>query len=92
MPIGERQVGKIEKQLRMWSTVLDDLVARPRISGTASRAGYREHLDDLQSKHQLLRAQFDRLKAAGRSERPDLEIGFDTAWKDIESSFAKLPG
>lgn len=92
MPIGDRQVGKMEKRLRLWDALLHDLVARPRRHGVEDKAGYRGYLDDLQSKHRLLQAQLDRFKTADRHERSGLETGFDTAWKDFESSFAKLPG
>jgi hypothetical protein len=92
MGIGKRQVGKLEKRLQLWGALLHELGANPRGDGVDDTSGYRRHLDDLQSKHQLLQAQFDRLRTADRSERPGLEIGFDTAWRDIEVSFAKLTG
>ena len=86
----ERQVGKLEAELRQWGTRLDNLLAMAEVVGTAARIDCRKHLDDLREKYAAAEARLAELKAAGSGRWDTYKSGVETAWSELAKAFTKL--
>jgi len=82
--------GKMEAELRQWSTRLDNLLAMADVVGTTARLDYRKRLDDLKAKYDAAEARLIELKTAGRGRWDTHKGGVETAWSELAKAFTKL--
>ena len=90
MDIENADVGKMEAELRQWSTRLDNLLAMADLVGKGTRVDYRERLDDARAKYDAAEAKLAELKAAGRGKWEIFRGGVEDAWAELATAFARL--
>jgi hypothetical protein len=83
-------VGKMEKQLKRWGAQLDELAAKATAAGTAIKADYLKHIDDLRLKHTAAQAKLDELKSASGAEWESFKAGLESAGNEVEVAFKNL--
>jgi hypothetical protein len=80
----------METQLKVWAGKIDEFTAAAQESHGWARIDLRQRIDDLKIKRALVRANLDKLKAAGRDNRAGLRIELESAWKDLEDAFQDM--
>jgi hypothetical protein len=90
MDIENADVGKMEAELRQWSTRLDNLLAMADLVGKGTRVDYRERLDDARAKYDAAEAKLAELKAAGRGKWEIFRGGVENAWSELATAFTRL--
>jgi chromosome segregation ATPase len=86
----DKNVSKLEAQLELWKTKLDEAVARAKDTGEQAKDDSRRHLDELKSKLEAARSKLDDAKAAGSEKWDTLRHGVEQAWQDLERTFKKI--
>ena len=90
MDIENADVGKMEAELRQWSTRLDNLLAMADLVGKGTRVDYRERLDEARAKYDAAEAKLAELKAAGRGKWEIFRGGVENAWSELATAFTRL--
>lgn len=83
----EKNVGKMEAQLREWGAKIDELATKAEKAGAEVKADYRQRLEELKVKRATAQARLDELKGAGNQKWLTLKSGLEAAWKDLEIAF-----
>jgi chromosome segregation ATPase len=90
MKFARENIGKLESQLKDWEAKLDVLVAKAEVVRAEAKSDYREHIDELKTKHRLAKAKLEELKAEGNDKWDTLKSGVESAWNELENAFKKL--
>ncbi|KAB2903718.1 MAG: coiled coil domain-containing protein [Kofleriaceae bacterium] len=83
-------LSKMEAQLKVWSTKLNEAVARAGDAGHQAKLDSRKQIDELKVKLDAARAKLDEAKAAGGEKWESLKGGVESTWHEIEVAFKKL--
>jgi hypothetical protein len=83
----ERNLSKLETQLKAWGAKLEDAVAK---AGTRAKAESHKQLDELKARLEVARAKLDEAKAAGGDKWETLKDDVEHVWNELEVSFKKL--
>ena len=86
----DKNVNKLEDQLKLWGAKLSELVAKAEVAGQENKIEARKHLDDVKAKLAIARSKLDEAKAAGADTWDKFKAGIESSWKDIEGTFQKL--
>ncbi len=83
-------VGIMEAKMRRWGFKIKKFAASTDANEPGENTDYRKNLDTLISKHRVVRAKLDELKASGFERWRDLKDGVDNAWNDFELTLENL--
>ena len=86
----DRNVDKLEAQLKLWSAKFDELVAKANVAGQQAKIDSRKQLDELKSRLAVARTKLEEAKAAGSEKWGILKDGVEHAWEELEGMFKKL--
>lgn len=86
----DKTVSKLEDQLKLWGTKLNDLAARVDAAAREGKIDARRRLDEMKEKVKVAQAKLDEAKAAGGAQWGKFKSGLESSWKEIESAFQKL--
>ena len=70
----------MEEQIRLWSTQVEDLCARPLVSGASRRFEAVMTMDELKALLVIAQSHLDGYRAADLEHRVGLEPDLETAW------------
>jgi hypothetical protein len=90
MGFWETRGKKMEAQLKLWATKIDELAASAQSSNGWTRIDLRQRIDDLKVKRALARAKLDDFQAAKGDSRERLMVGLDRLWIDLEEAFKAI--
>ncbi len=90
MEAGEANVGKMEKQLKIWGAEIDGLAVKADEAGTEVGTTHRRRVDNLKAKYRVAQSKLAELKAAGDGKWDTLETGIESAWNDLRVAFRDL--
>lgn len=85
----EAAVDKLEAQLRLWSSKIDDLVATTQLTGVPVRFETLICIDELKALHAIAQLRFDEFTAAKDPDRSRLKIRMKRAWNELDVAFQK---
>jgi hypothetical protein len=83
----DKNLSKLEAQLQLWSTKLEEAVTR---TGQRAQVESKKQLEELRSRLGVARAKLDEAKAAGSEKWDTLKEGVEHLWEELESTFKKL--
>ena len=86
----EANVDKMEMQLKLWATQIDDLAARAEKTGAQAKIECHQSIDDLKAKRAVAQAKVDEFKVAGSEKWERFKAGIERAWSDLETAFNEL--
>lgn len=90
MDAREANLGKREKQLKIWGAMIGDLAAKADDRGAEVDVTHRRDVDNLQAKLHEARARLDELRDADGDEWEAIENGVDSAWDKLRIAFRDL--
>jgi hypothetical protein len=86
----EKEVGKMEENLKLLGAKIDSLAAKAESVGNEVKTDYRKRIDELKEKHAATRAKLDEMKSARNDKWEAFKTGVDKAWNELEVAFRKL--
>jgi hypothetical protein len=86
----EKNLDRIDAQLRLWSVKVDALVARAEGAGALAAVNHRARIDELKARCAVAQARLDELRAAGRWQWRRYGSGIAQAWNDLVVAFRAL--
>jgi hypothetical protein len=86
----EKNLEKVETQLKLWSVKIDELVARAEGAGAQVALTHRERIDELKSKRAMAQARLEELRVAGSWKWRRFGRGIASAWNDLVVAFRAL--
>jgi hypothetical protein len=88
--MGEVNAGRMETQLAQWGARLDELVAKTGETAAGANSDFRKKVDALRGQCQAAKVQLDEFRSAGGAKWGIFKTGIESAWSEIETTFAKL--
>jgi hypothetical protein len=86
----DKTVSKLEGQLKLWGTRLNELVAKAEVAGHETKIDARKRLDEVKAKLKVAQSKLDEAKAAGGDKWNTFKSGIESSWKELEGAFQKL--
>ncbi|HSO38993.1 MAG TPA: hypothetical protein VLT33_40970 [Labilithrix sp.] len=86
----EKNIEKMEVQLKAWGAKLDELVAKAEKTSATAKVESRQHLDDLKARYADAQKRLGELKTAERGKWQHFKTDLDVVWKDLEATFKSL--
>ena len=86
----DKNLSKMEDQLKAWGTKLEEVVAKVNTAGQQAKVDSQKHVDELKVKLAAAQAKLAEAKAAGGERWDSFKQGVEHAWKELESGFKKL--
>jgi predicted RNase H-like nuclease (RuvC/YqgF family) len=83
-------VAKYAARIEQWEAELDKLKARAAEATADARLKLQREIGDLQAKTADQRRKLDEIRHAGGEAWTDLRTGFERAWDDVQSAWARL--
>ena len=85
----EAHIGKMETQLKLWSSKIDRLAAKTQRVGFQARFDTLLYIDELKALRVIAQSKFDEFRAAEGKEQKRLKAGLKSAWNDLDAAFKK---
>ncbi len=86
----EKNIEKMEAQLKLWNTKLGELVARGKVAGQEAKLESRKRIDEFKGKLEVAQTTLAEFRKAGGSQWENFRVGMESAWKQAEAAFKKL--
>jgi multidrug efflux pump subunit AcrA (membrane-fusion protein) len=86
----EKNVSKLEAQLKLWNAKLGEVVAKANVAGQQAKIDSRAQVEELKAKLERAQSKLDEAKAAGSEKWDALKQGVEHIWDDLEDAFKKL--
>ena len=86
----EKNVSKLEEQLKLWTAKLNELVARAGVASQQAKIDSRRQLDELKIRLESARSKLDEAKAAGGEKWDTFRQGVEHTRQELEGAFKKL--
>ena len=86
----EKNIARMEAQLKLWNGKLSELVARGKVAGQEVKIDSRKHIDELKAKLEVAHGKIAEVKKAGAGQWENFRVGVENAWKQAEAAFKKL--
>lgn len=86
----EKNVEKMEVQLKAWGAKLDELVAKAEKTSATAKVESRHHLDDLKARYAVAQKKLAALKAAESGKWEHFKTDLDVVWRDLEAALKSL--
>jgi hypothetical protein len=83
----ETAVEKMEAQLSLWNSRIDNLADKTLKAGVQARFDALVYIDELKALHAIARAKLDEFKAGSAAERVRLKAGMKRAWNELDAAF-----
>lgn len=81
---------KLEDQLKVWSTKLNELAAKVGVVGQEAKLDARKRCEEMRTKIKVAQSKLEEAKAAGEARWSKLKAGLEASWKELEAAFQKL--
>jgi predicted nucleic acid-binding Zn-ribbon protein len=86
----EKNIEKLEVQLKLWNTRLAELIARGKATGQEVKVESRKRIDEFKSRIDVAQTKLAEVKKAGTGHWEEFRVGIEGAWKQAEAAFKKL--
>ncbi len=86
----DKTVSKLEDQLKLWGTRLNELAAKIDVAGQGAKIDARKGLGEMKAKIKVAQSKLDEAKAAGGDKWDKFKSGIESSWKDLEGAFQQL--
>jgi hypothetical protein len=86
----DRNVSKLEDQLKLWTAKLNEVAARAGVAGEQAKMASRRQVDELKTRLESARSKLEEAKAAGSEKWEIFRQGVEHTWQELEGAFKKL--
>ena len=86
----DRNVSKLEDQLKLWTAKLNEVAARVGVAGQEAKIASRKQVDELKTRLESARSKLEEAKAAGSEKWEVFRQGVEHTWQELEGAFKKL--
>jgi uncharacterized coiled-coil DUF342 family protein len=86
----EKNVAKLESQLKAWGAKLDELVAKAEKTSATAKVESRQRLDELKGRYAEAQKRLAALKTAEKGKWAHFKNDLDVVWKDFEAALESL--
>lgn len=90
----EKNVDKLEAQLKEWGTKLEEMTAKAADTGVKAKAEAKAQSDkrisDLKAKYQAAEDKLAEFRAAGNGKWDNFKDDIESLWKSLEVTFKNL--
>ena len=89
-PEVDRNVSKLEDQLKLWTAKLNEVAARAGVATQEAKIASRKQLDELKTRLESARTKLDEAKAAGSEKWEIFRQSVEHTWQELEGAVKKL--
>jgi hypothetical protein len=86
----DRNISKLEDQLKLWGAKLDVRLAEARVAGQESKIESHKHLDDLKGRLSEAQTKLRDASTVGNDKWDHFKTGLESSWKELEVAFKGL--
>lgn len=86
----DRNISKLEDQLKLWSAKLDVRLAEAKVAGQETKIESHKHLDELKGRLADAQAKLGDAAAVGNDKWDHFKSGLESSWKELEVAFKGL--